>query len=419
MLDEIEITVTAGAGGNGIVSFRRERFVPRGGPDGGDGGRGGDVVIEATSALRVLDGLRRQKQARAEPGGKGGPNKRRGKNGETTVVRVPIGTIVWREAGSGKPLMDLVTDGQRMVVAEGGIGGRGNARLATSARRAPRISENGTTGAMRKLRIELRLLAEAGLVGLPNAGKSSLLGAVSEATPKVGSYPFTTLEPHLGVVERNYETVVVADIPGLIEGAHEGVGLGVAFLQHIRRTRLLVHVVDVTRPDVLDDIAVVRKELEAFGHGLEERPTLVALNKIDLVETPQDVNRTVEELAARGLSAFPISAQTGAGLDELMGTIFEEVKLLRSEEAAQVEPEQTVAVRSERPIEVRRAGDIFEVRGARPRVAAEQLGVESEEARAELARRLRRMGAITALKRAGVRDGDTVKIGKLELEWPV
>ena len=280
MLDELTLSLLAGAGGNGVVGFRRERYVPRGGPDGGDGGKGGDIVIEATRSVLVLDRLQRRRNVRGEAGGNGGPNKRHGRNGGDTVLQVPVGTIVWSD--DGVQLADLWWDGARAVVALGGSGGKGNARLATSTRRAPRIAERGLPGETRKVRLELRLLAEAGLVGLPNAGKSSFLRAVSQAKPRVGAYPFTTLEPHLGIAEIGYETVVIADIPVVIEGAHGGAGLGDRFLQHIQRTRVLVHVVDSAVPEPLKDIETVRQELMAFGQGVGEKDWLVALNKIDL-----------------------------------------------------------------------------------------------------------------------------------------
>ena len=420
MLDEITISAIAGDGGRGVVSFRRERYVPRGGPDGGHGGRGGNVVLEATTGLRVLDGLRRQRTVRADSGGAGGPSKKRGRDGSDIVVQVPVGTIVWTGAHREEQLADLARPGQRVCVAEGGMGGRGNASLATSTRRAPRFAEKGLTGEKLKLRLELRLLAEVGLVGLPNAGKSSLLRALSDAMPKVGAYPFTTLEPHLGVLERRYDTVVMADIPGLIEGAHEGAGLGMAFLQHIRRTRLLVHVVDVTNEDPGGDIAVVRKELVAFDRGLAERPWLVALNKIDLEE---DVALRLDEVEAalrgEGVDAIRVSARTGAGVSELEAAVFERVGALRSSEAEAAPAAEDVVVRPVAELTVRRIAGAFRVRGRRPEAAAQKLDVTSEEAKAELVRRLRRMGAITALRRAGVKAGDAVLIGEVEMEWPL
>ena len=253
MLDELFLSLSAGDGGDGAVGFHRERYVPRGGPDGGDGGKGGDIVIEATRNVLVLDRLQRQRHVRGEAGGKGGPNKRHGRNGADTVLRVPVGTIVWDD--DGVQLADLRRDGARAAIALGGSGGKGNARLATSTRRTPRIAERGLPGEARKVRLELRLLAEAGLVGLPNAGKSSFLRAVSQAKPRVGASPFTTLEPYLGIAEIGYETIVIAVIPGLFEGAQGGDGVGATSLQHHQLTLVIVHVVGSAVPGAVYPLA--------------------------------------------------------------------------------------------------------------------------------------------------------------------
>ncbi|MDP3766585.1 MAG: GTPase ObgE [Dehalococcoidia bacterium] len=420
MLDEIRIVAAGGRGGNGVVSFRRERYVPKGGPDGGDGGKGGAVTLEADSRVRVLDGLRRRRVVRASDGGSGGPAKRHGRNGENVVLTVPVGTIVWKAGRPERRIADLSRDGARVKIASGGDGGKGNGRMATSTRRAPRIAERGLAGEEVRLRLELRLLADVGLVGLPNAGKSSLLRAMSAAKPKVGAYPFTTLEPYLGVVEVGYEMFVVADIPGLIEGAHGGEGLGTAFLQHVRRTVLLAQVVDVMQPNPMEDIDSVRGELEAFGRGLAEKPWVAALNKIDRSEGPERARAVAGELAKRGIQAYAVSALTGEGVRDLINALAPDVK--RQREAAEAgEPGelQVVRPRPVRRLEVARMGGGFEVRGDAPERAAAMLGAESEEARAELARRLRRMGVAAALRKAGVEPGDRVRVGEAELEWPL
>ena len=417
MLDELALSLSAGDGGDGAVGFHRERYVPRGGPDGGDGGKGGDIVIEATRSVLVLDRLQRRRNVRGEAGGRGGPNKRHGRNGADTVLQVPVGTIVWSD--DGVQLVDLWQQGARAVIARGGSGGKGNARLATSTRRAPRIAERGLPGETRKVRLELRLLAEAGLVGLPNAGKSSILRSVSQAQPRVGAYPFTTLEPHLGIAEIGYETVVIADIPGLIEGAHEGAGLGDRFLQHIQRTRVLVHVVDSAAAEPLKDIETVRRELTAFGQGVDEKDWLVALNKIDLPAASKKSEYLVEALKKRGIAAYAVSALTGTGMDELLKEVFERVMAGREEkEQEPVEP-QILQPIVNRAIDVVKIRGGFRVRGKRPEEAILRFGVDSEEARAAIARRLRRQGVERALRRAGVADGDRVRIGKVELQWPL
>lgn len=419
MLDEITISVIAGHGGKGIVSFRRERYVPRGGPDGGDGGKGGDVVIQADTSLRVLDKLRRKKRVEAEHGANGGPGKRYGRGGSDVVIAVPVGTIVWKVAGGEEQLADLSSPGAAVVVAVGGRGGRGNAKFTSSTRQAPRIAEKGLAGEQLRVRLELRLLAEVGLVGMPNAGKSSLLRSISSANPGVGAYPFTTLEPHLGVVELGYETLIVADIPGLIEGAHEGKGLGVGFLQHIERTQVLVHMVDGAQPDPLEEIAVVRRELQAFGHSVETKQWLVAFNKIDLPEARAQEEQVTAALRAQGVAVYSISAQTGEGITQLM----QEVALIvqaerqKQEAASAIAPPPVLRPPLVRPVKVVRFEGGFEVRGDKPSQVVEMLGVETEEARVEVMRRLRRIGVGKALRRAGVQPGDRVRIGEAELEW--
>jgi GTP-binding protein len=313
-----------------------------------------------------------------------------------------------------------VRSGDRVVVVRGGVGGRGNARFATPTRRAPRFAERGLPGERRRLRLELRLLAEVGLVGLPNAGKSSLLRSVSAARPKVGAYPFTTLEPHVGVVERGHNVMVVADIPGLIEGAHEGAGLGVRFLRHVQRTRVLVHVVDVSGADPLVEVDIVRGELSAYGEGVEEKRWVVALNKIDLPGAAKRASEVAAALQTRGVESYRVSALTGEGVDELIGAMFREVEKERASEAERAPSVGPPAVRpAAQGVEVVRVTDGFEVRGRRAVEVALKLDVGLEEARAEAVRRWRRMGVLGALRRAGVRDGDRVRIGREELEWPL
>lgn len=419
MLDEVSLTVIAGNGGNGVVSFRRERYVPKGGPDGGDGGNGGSVWVEATTAVLVLDDLRRIRTARAKNGVPGGKQKRHGKNAKEIVLQVPVGTIIWDE--DGKQLADLNAPGMRSQVVKGGAGGKGNARFATPTRKAPRFAERGLPGEKGQLRLELRLLAEVGLVGVPNAGKSSLLQAISKARPKVGAYPFTTLEPSLGIVELDYETIVVADVPGLIEGAHEGAGLGTQFLQHIRRTTTLLHVVDISSDDPIRDIESVRSELREFGEGLIDKRWLAALNKIDLEGTQEKCAEVAAELDRQGIETFPISALSGEGIDRLLNGLFrvvtEEREATASEQAEELPP--IVPVIIEEAIQVKKLRGKFIVNGKRPEEAVLRLGVESEEVRAELARRLARMGATKALRKAGIEDGDKVRIAGEELRWPL
>jgi GTP-binding protein len=284
MIDRIAIAIRGGDGGNGIVSFRREKYVPRGGPDGGDGGKGGDVVFEASHSVRNLKELGRRRIYKADRGRHGQGANKHGRNAEDLVLKVPVGTQLTRidVDGSEKPAGDLTEAGMRIVVAGGGSGGWGNARFATSTHQAPRIAQRGQMGQELRLRLDLKLLADVGIVGLPNAGKSTLLTQISAARPKIGAYPFTTLEPNLGVADVGWDRFVVADIPGLIEGAHEGAGLGLDFLRHIERTRVTIHLLDGSSDDPWRDLETVNAELREYGEGLAERPQIVVMNKTDI-----------------------------------------------------------------------------------------------------------------------------------------
>jgi len=328
-VDEVRIHVKAGDGGNGCVSFRRERFIPKGGPNGGDGGKGGDVILEANAQLSTLLDLSYPQQLRAPKGSHGKGKDQTGRNGEDLVISVPTGTLV-RDGETGEVLQDLVMEGQRYVAAQGGRGGRGNARFATSTHRAPRTAEKGEEGQDRWLRLELKLLADVGLIGYPNVGKSTLLSKISSATPKIAGYPFTTLSPNLGVVARaDQEPFVVADIPGLIEGASKGSGLGLRFLRHIERTRLLVHLLDITegRPqDPLKDFRALNRELEAYQPALAHKKQIVAVNKIDVPGVRVKASHFIESFKKLGHGLYLISANTGEGLDELVKAISEILK---------------------------------------------------------------------------------------------
>lgn len=319
-VDEVRIRVMAGDGGNGCVSFRRERYVPRGGPDGGDGGKGGNVILQADSQLSTLLDLSYPQQFRARKGTHGKGKNQTGKNGEDLIIRVPVGTLV-RDDENGELLQDLLFDGQQFVVAAGGRGGRGNARFATSTHRAPRHAEKGQKGEERGLRLDLKLLADVGLIGFPNTGKSTLLARISSARPKIGDYPFTTLVPNLGVVEKeDSRGFVVADIPGLIEGASKGAGLGLTFLRHIERTKLLVHLLDISGeppPHPLEVFHSLNQELEAYQPSLRQKIQLVALNKIDLPEVRERVTQARKQFEEIGHRLYSISGRTGEGVDEL------------------------------------------------------------------------------------------------------
>ncbi|OFV85074.1 MAG: GTPase ObgE [Acidobacteria bacterium RIFCSPHIGHO2_12_FULL_67_30] len=327
-IDEAKIWVKAGDGGNGCVAFRREKYVPRGGPSGGDGGDGGDVVLESTEHLNTLLPFRYNREFRGERGRHGEGSNRHGREGEDTLIRVPVGTILFEEE-SGERLFDFTASGQRWVAARGGRGGRGNARFASSTNRAPRRADPGETGEERRLRLELKLLADVGLVGFPNAGKSTLISRLSAAHPKIADYPFTTLEPCLGVVAvGEEESFVLADIPGLIEGAHQGHGLGTRFLRHIERTRLLVHLVDVsaTGRDPAEDFRVVRNELGQFSAALLEKPVVVVANKLDQPGAAERAETLRAFCQREGMPFHAISALRGDGLNELRYLLGEKLR---------------------------------------------------------------------------------------------
>jgi GTP-binding protein len=414
--DRARIWVQAGGGGDGVVSFRREAHVPRGGPDGGDGGRGGDVVLVVDESLRDLQPFRRRSHFKARRGGHGEGANRHGATADALEVKVPPGTTVVDPERDVR--WDLTTPGQRAVVARGGPGGRGNKRFATATRQAPRLAERGLPGEEGWLELQLRLLADAGLIGLPNAGKSSLLATISAARPKVADYPFTTLEPVLGTVEVGERQLVVADIPGLIEGASGGAGLGHEFLAHVERTRLLVHVLDLAPVDGSDPVAnwgTVEAEISGHGAGLERLPRIVALSKADLVpaeEAERAASQWRERLGDGALDVIVTSSATGQGLDELKGSLMRHVPA----EAPAAPVEAMAEHRVYRPaadegFSVERVGEgAFRVGGPRVERLLARHDVDNDEALAYVEERLRAIGVIRALEAAGFEPGDDVEI---------
>lgn len=415
-IDEAEIFVQSGRGGSGMVHFRKEKYIHRGGPDGGDGGRGGDVILEVNPNLNTLSSFRYKKRFIAEDGKGGGKQKQTGRSASPLVIPVPPGTIVF-DADTGETLGDLVEPDQQLVVCKGGRGGRGNVHFASARNQAPRIAERGEPGEEKNLRLELKLIADIGIVGVPNAGKSSLLAAVTNARPRIAGYPFTTLEPNLGVHEfPDLTTIVLADIPGLIEGAHEGVGLGHAFLRHIQRTRVLIHVLDGLGADPLADFTQVNSELALFDPSLEEKPQIVAFNKMDQPTAQQRWEELRVVLEEKGYEVFPISALARTDLDPLLLKALELVS-----QAPEVEPVESLPVyRSEAdpneftiiPVE-----DGFRVEGAAIERAAEMTYWEFDESVRRFQRLIERLGVDAALRDAGIEEGDTVFIGDFELEW--
>lgn len=425
MYDKAKIWVEGGAGGNGSISFRREAHVPRGGPDGGDGGHGGDVVLVCDASKRDLGALRGSKHFRAQRGRHGEGSNRQGARGEDLEIPVPAGTQAVTVDGSA---VDLVEPGQRAVVAQGGRGGHGNKRFTTSTRQAPRFAENGTGGEADWIELRLKLLADVGLVGLPNAGKSSLLGRLTRAAPKVADYPFTTLSPVLGTIEGEDRQAIVADIPGLIEGAAAGAGLGHEFLAHIERCAMLVHLVDVApiEGDPVADYEAVRAELAAHGAGLEHLPELVVLSKRDLLE-PELVDAVREEWEERlgdgVLGVLAVSSATGEGLEELRSRILGELPEAPSlpvgrAEAGAFEAEHRVyRPAGEGGYWVEREDDgAFRVQGRGVELLFERHDTKNEEALAYLEQRLNEIGVIAALTKAGFEPGDDVRIGEHEFE---
>lgn len=421
MLDRATICVRGGRGGDGAVSFRREKYVPRGGPDGGDGAPGGDVVLVATGQLQDLSHFRHRHHFKAPAGGHGRGGGRRGADGAALEVEVPVGTEVRDE--QGVLLADLVREGERVLVARGGEGGRGNICFKSSTRQAPRFAERGLPGEERWLTLTLKLLADVGLVGLPNAGKSSLLAALTRARPRVAAYPFTTLEPNLGVLDLEERRAVVADIPGLIDGASRGAGLGHRFLAHVERTAVLVYVVDGGEgaAAALAAVETVRRELSAFAAGLAERPSVVAVNKADLMDAAQR-----EEVAAalRALdwarAVMPVSATSGEHLDALVAELAVLVAAVRREEA----PAPPAGAAVLRPgagrleaFAVEREGAAYRVRGAALERLVAKVDLDNPEALAYLQEVVERAGLNAALRRAGAEPGDSVLVGEREFEF--
>jgi GTPase len=424
-LDHVDLTVTAGDGGDGAATFRREAHVPRGGPDGGDGGRGGSVYLVVDVGQTMLVDYRFRHHFRAQHGGRGEGSRRHGKSGADLELPLPPGTVVF-DAVSGDLVADLVYPAQRVMVARGGRGGLGNTHFATATHQAPRHAQKGEPGESRRLRLELRLIADVGLVGLPNAGKSTLLAALTAASPRIADYPFTTLEPNLGVLDLAVDDPLderrptLADLPGLIEGASAGAGLGHAFLRHVERTRVLVHVVDMSAPDPERDYQVIREELAARDPRLLDKTTLVAANKMDLEPDPELLRAFNEARLREGLGVVQISAADGGGLRELRSAL---ARLLPDDDELRSpgEPAGVVVHRfdaSQTGFAVERNGDgTWQVSGRRVERLVAQTDFDNDESAARFQRELSRLGVVDALRRAGVEAGDTVRIGETELEW--
>jgi GTP-binding protein len=420
-LDDVLIVARAGDGGDGAATFRREAHVPRGGPDGGDGGRGGSIFLQVDPGQTTLLDFRYRHRFSATSGGRGERSRRHGKAGDDLYLAVPPGTAVV-DAGSGALLADLVANGQEVMVARGGRGGLGNTHFATATHQAPRHAQRGEPGEERTLRLELRLIADVGLVGLPNAGKSTLLAALTAATPKVAAYPFTTLEPNLGVMDLGIDDgrrPTIADVPGLIEGASSGAGLGHAFLRHVERTRMLLHVVDGAARDPRWDHDVIRDELAAHDPALLDKPAIVVFNKLDLAAAREAWPSFRRGMREAGLRTLAISADGGEGLDALRGA----VAALLPDAAGLAEPPEPAGVVVHRleaagdGFALEREDSAFRVRGKRIERLVAQTNFDNEESAERFQRELVRTGIDGALRKAGIRPGDSVRIGTSELEW--
>lgn len=416
-IDEAAITVAAGNGGDGLVAWRREKYIPKGGPAGGDGGHGGSVYLEATSELSTLVEFRFQRQFAADSGKPGGTSNKSGRSGEDLVIPVPVGTIVYRKPEDGDEafLADLRSAGERIVVAKGGRGGLGNQHFATSTRQAPRFAEKGEPGERFSLRLELRLLADCGIVGLPNAGKSTLLSVVSAARPKIADYPFTTLEPQLGVVRvSDEESFVMVDVPGLIEGAHLGAGLGDQFLRHVERTRVLVHLLDGAKPleEMLHDKQIIEDELAAWNPQLPQKPALLAVSKLDL----PDAQERLAELREQFPQIRGISSATGEGVKDLIYAAWTAIQHAPVPEIVTPEPAK-IHLRPNEPFTISKQDETFIISGERVERLAAMTNFDSDEGLARFEQILAKMGVDKKLRELGAVEGDTVRIGPYEFTY--
>ena len=420
-LDRVKIHVKGGNGGNGMVSFFRAKYITHGGPDGGDGGRGGDVIFVGDESMGTLMDFRYKRMFKAGNGQDGGKRNCFGKDGESVVIKVPVGTVI-REAESGKIMADITKHGEEKILIHGGKGGKGNQHFATPTRQAPRYAEQGRVAKEYDVILELKLIADVGLIGFPNVGKSTLLSMVTNANPKIANYHFTTLAPNLGVVEGRYgDSFVLADIPGLVEGASEGVGLGHAFLRHVERTKVFIHVVDaagVEGDDPVENVRKINQELEAYNPELMKRPQVIAANKTDIPGSEENVERLKEAYEKEGFEVFPISAATNKGLDELLTKVAEILKNYPEDIVFEEEYEEydEVAVDQE-PFTIEVEDEVYVVRGVGVEKMIGYTNIDTEKGFAFFQRYLKEKGIIEALEEKGIQEGDTVRIYDMEFEF--
>jgi GTP-binding protein len=416
-IDEAKIYVRSGRGGAGMVHFHREKYRPHGGPDGGDGGRGGDVIFEVVPTLNTLQSFRFKHKYIADDGANGGPSNMTGKSANNLIIPVPPGTLIYDEV-TGEILGDLVEPKQQLVICKGGRGGRGNQHFASSRNQVPRIAEKGEPPQERSLRLELKLLADVGIIGEPNAGKSSFLAAVTNAVPKIADYPFTTLEPNLGVANLDENTsLILADIPGLIEGAHEGIGLGFTFLKHIQRTKVLIHVLNGLADDPLADFSQINSELALFDPMLAKKPQVVVFNKIDLPEVKERWAGIKKKLEKLGYHPMEISAATHENLIPVLWKAYQLLQEVKAEPVAEPEIPVYKPEADPRDFSIERQPNGWRIIGAAIERAAEMTYWEHDGSRRRFQRLIEKLGVDEALRKAGIEEGDSVFIGDYELEW--
>ncbi len=421
MFDQIDIEVKAGDGGNGAISFRREAHVPLGGPDGGDGGDGGDVIVMADPSVNSLRFFRSKRPYRARDGGNGKGKKQHGKKGQELILKVPLGTMVRdKTAAEGEGLLaDCELPGQQVIVAKGGEGGLGNTHFASSTSQAPRMAQRGEVGAEKSITLELRLIADVGIIGYPNVGKSTLLAAASAAQPKIADYPFTTLEPILGMVEVGRQRFTLAEIPGLVEDAHLGRGLGHDFLRHIMRTKILIHLVDGAAASPVEDMVRVNSELSLFDAALARKPQLVVVNKMDLPQVQARLAEIKDAFSQVDVQVLFVSAARGEGITELMVEAMKMLSRLKAEAEASVKVPRTVFRPQPRAVaaSAHKEGDTFVIVAPEAERIITRVDMTNPEVRWQLQRQLVRMGVTKALQKAGVKPGDKVRCGNVEWEW--
>ena len=418
--DYAKITIKSGNGGDGAVTFRREKYVAAGGPDGGDGGRGGSIYFKVDPNANTLIDFRYTKKFKAQNGENGSGNHKYGKSGEDLYIKVPAGTII-KDAETGKVVADLSQEGQVELVLKGGRGGKGNSHFATATRQVPRFAEAGEDGEEKEVILELKLLADVGLLGFPNVGKSTFLSAVTDAKPKIANYHFTTIEPNLGVVKTNGESFVIADIPGIIEGASEGVGLGIQFLRHVERTRLLLHVIDVSGiegRDPVQDYHTINEELKGYSEKLSGRKQIIVANKADIMQDEEGY-KALEKLAKKeGLEIFKISGVTGEGVQTLLNRVSEVLKTLPKEELVEVEDRVVYTLEDDKDtFVVRKEGTMFIIEGKAINRLMGRINIDDNESMHYFQKNLKSMGIEDELKRQGIQEGDLVQVLNWTFEW--